>query len=760
MKIKTSLFVSLFFIFGCFGLKSNTIVKAEQKENEQPSTTEHSHCFCGGGTIKGDHTEHIEKTYMPWNGGDFNYDGEDGNTGSAFLYLTDDVVTNSNSCNRVTSSGILEINSNQTIYLCLNGHSLKNGKTTDNAIDVMGALYLCDCVGGGTIGGRTSGSSSGSVWVSNGIFNIYGGTLTGSYGVKNGAGIYVKGESSVTMYGGKITGNIGTRQGGGVFLSNSDRNVKCSFVMYDGEISNNSAPNFGGGVVVDNYTTFTMYDGKIVNNLCGGTGGGVFVSGGTFIMEGGTISGNEAANGGGVAVTYDTVRGNFTLKNGTITDNIAFGIGGGVYVWDRGDLLMHSGSISNNKAAYGGGVGIFSAEEDRNKINNIFDFYAGEIKNNSATTLGGGICCFQYTVLKLHGAGKIVVNENTESNLYFADKCTLEIDQLAEGSMIGVSALTHPEKGKPTSIYSKSGTSYSNYFFSDNHDYVLDFDENGISLTADFFRATIKYETGCEQELLAQEKTGFVEIIEMIISNAIPTKPCHTFIGWSEKPNANIAQYYPGDVITVKGEITLYAVWEESPHQLSLIQEEKATCEKDGVKKHYLCTECGKKFIETSDGTKIEVTSDDQLVLPMGHDLQHVQEVKASCEKDGVKEHYVCSECGKKFIETNDGIMVEVTSDDQLVLPKGHVFGTWQEAIESTTETEGTMAHKDCEICGKHFGINDVEIADITIPKLPKPIIVKKSGSTGVAIAITAGALIGLEGLAYLIFRFIRKKHI
>lgn len=702
MKIKIKLFISFSFVlavFICFGfssLKPSIVVRAEQDH----TTEQHTHCFCGGNISVGNHLNHEDKTYSPWSGGDFNYDGEDGNIGTVYLYLTSDVVTDSNSCNRVTGSGILEISENQIVYLCLNGHSLRNGKTTDNAIDVMGSLYLCDCVGGGTIGGRTSGSSSGSVWVSNGVFNMYSGTLTGSYGVKNGAGIYVKGNSLVNMYGGKITGNIATRQGGGVFLSKTS-----TFVMYDGEISNNSAPNYGGGVVVDDGSTFTMYGGKIINNMCGGTGGGVFVSGGEFIMNGGTISNNEAANGGGVATTYDVSRGNFTINDGTISDNIAFGVGGGVYIWDRGDLLMYGGSISGNKAAYGGGVGIFSAEKDNKNINNVFNLYAGEIKNNTATKLGGGICCFQYSVLNLRGDGKIVVTENTESNLYFADACTLNIDKLADGSMIGVSALTNPEKGKPTSIYSGSGINYSEYFFSDSSDYILKFSESGIALTSDFFTSTIKYETGCEQEIPDQVKTGFTETMELIITDVKPTMPCHEFLGWSQDPNADSAQYNVGDTLNVLGELTLYAIWKDSPHKLTL-----------------------------------------------------VAEVKATCEQDGVKEHHVCSECGKKFIETSDGSKLEVTSDEQLTLPGGHKFGHWQETIEATTEAEGVLAHKDCEICKKHFDANDIEITDLTIAKLPKPTTSKKSSSTAAAVGITAGSLLGLEALAYIIFRLIRKK--
>jgi hypothetical protein len=93
-------------------------------------------------------------------------------------------------------------------------------------------------------------------------------------------------------------------------------------------------------------------------------GGGVSVSfGGTFTMNGGTVSGNESpAYGGGV---YVAGSGTFTMNGGTVSDNNASSsfsaYGGGVCVDNGGIFTMNGGAVSGNEAsssasAYGGGV--------------------------------------------------------------------------------------------------------------------------------------------------------------------------------------------------------------------------------------------------------------------------------------------------------------------------------------------------------------------------------------------------------------------
>ena len=101
-----------------------------------------------------------------------------------------------------------------------------------------------------------------------------------------------------------------------------------------------------------------MNGGAISGNTApGDLGGGVYVSGGTFTMNGGTITSNTAKKGGGVYLTnYSTYKSTFTMNGGTISGNTA-NIGGGVYNCDnyQTNTIKVSGNpvISGNTNAAG-----------------------------------------------------------------------------------------------------------------------------------------------------------------------------------------------------------------------------------------------------------------------------------------------------------------------------------------------------------------------------------------------------------------------
>ena len=160
---------------------------------------------------------------------------------------------------------------------------------------------------------------------------------------------------------------------------------------------------YGGGVYV--YGTFIMNGGTIAGNnatirewgstteLFSANGGGVYIaSGAIFIMNGGEISDNTAeadvpayesfAYGGGVYVD-----GTFTMNDGTITGNDVWTAddanGGGVYV--NGTFTMNGGTITGNTTEYNDGGGIF--------INGGAEFTMenGTIAGNTASDEGGGV---------------------------------------------------------------------------------------------------------------------------------------------------------------------------------------------------------------------------------------------------------------------------------------------------------------------------------------------------------------------------------
>ena len=114
----------------------------------------------------------------------------------------------------------------------------------------------------------------------------------------------------------------------------------------------------GGGISFYNMSgydcTLTLAEGAVITgNTATGYGGGIYIQDGpvSLVINGGTVSGNNAAYGGGVY--YGNGSGNFTMNSGTISGNTA-NDGGGVYLGRS--FNMKGGEISENTAQRGGAV--------------------------------------------------------------------------------------------------------------------------------------------------------------------------------------------------------------------------------------------------------------------------------------------------------------------------------------------------------------------------------------------------------------------
>jgi len=213
------------------------------------------------------------------------------------------------------------------------------------------------------------------------------------------AGVYINENATFTMNDGEISGN---KAGGcgGVW-------VEGTFIMSGGEISDNIVNgNSGGGVWVAG-GTFTMSGtAKISRNIVegdsGGEGGGVHMykensegvklPSGTFTMNGGEISGNEAWGSGGVSIHYGIFNMSGTAK---ISRNTATKWGsGGVKVYGDSTFNMTGGEISNNTVNSGCGGGVLvegtlnmsgTAKISGNNVIGIGD---------DTWNAGGGVCVY------------------------------------------------------------------------------------------------------------------------------------------------------------------------------------------------------------------------------------------------------------------------------------------------------------------------------------------------------------------------------
>jgi hypothetical protein len=141
-----------------------------------------------------------------------------------------------------------------------------------------------------------------------------------------------------------------------------------------------------------------MRDGSIRDNKADGVGGGVYIGeDGTFTLYDGAISGNSVggglSEGGGVGVN----RSNFTMHGGTISGNLAGGLslsgkGGGVHVQNRGTFAMRDGVISGNKSLglSGPGGGVYIAS-DANFTKSGGTIYGNDAEPGLKNTAGAGL---------------------------------------------------------------------------------------------------------------------------------------------------------------------------------------------------------------------------------------------------------------------------------------------------------------------------------------------------------------------------------
>ena len=311
-----------------------------------------------------------------------------------------------------------------TVNLCLNGHSITKtsaSSTSEGVITVEpgSSFTLCDCNG--------SGAGNGKITHADGVTGR--GVLVGSSSVKT---------TFFLMYGGTISGNlINGQDGAGVRVQNA------SFKMYGGTITDNHVEkaSYDGGGGVNARGKFIMYGGEISRNTSDADSGGVGVVGSSFEMHGGIISGNNAAIGGGVCLWNYS----FTLSGGTISGNTAKDDGGGVYFSGMsGNTLTISDAveISGNSAANGGGVYLNS----RNlrmiggsiSGNTATDSGGGVYFKGSSFNVSGNV---SITGNKNTGSG---LSGGTDNNVYLPAGKIITVAGALTGSKIGVTTENMP----------------------------------------------------------------------------------------------------------------------------------------------------------------------------------------------------------------------------------------------------------------------------------------------------------------------------
>ena len=220
-------------------------------------------------------------------------------------------------------------------------------------------------------------SSQGGAIETNGPLAISGSTISGNTSTAQGAGIYS--ESRAVITGSTLSNNIATGEGGAIASKTKYAELKLS----GSTISGNHAAQ-GGGIYLNQ-----LNEGYAVRNEITNT----------------TISGNTSAgDGGGMTVGFLGSNKRIDVLRSTISGNHAdSGFGGGLLFSDcscgaiEGPVAVTDSTISGNTAASGAGVSVGDAGENRVVSDTgSIEFDNSTIASNIATSAGGGVFFDQY----------------------------------------------------------------------------------------------------------------------------------------------------------------------------------------------------------------------------------------------------------------------------------------------------------------------------------------------------------------------------
>ena len=294
---------------------------------------------------------------------------------------------------------------NKSLTLNLGGFTL-TGTGTETVVKISGENLNIIVKDGTITGGSTDYGGGVNIQNVAGTVTLDNCTITKNEASNAGGGIYIASSGTVKIKNGKITENTATNSGAGIYVTcgvdrNKDGNLSC---VLDGVmIETNTSNSTGGGIVASGnhpdaaMVTVEMEDGTSISHntaktsLDGYGGGGVYITGSAtrFIMNGGTISDNEALCGADI---HSATRDGLEINGGSIVDNVATGDGGGIYVRryafkDKYDkLLVANGAIvSNNKAKKNGG-GLWIGDNLNATIEK-----GSQVYNNRADIMGDDI---------------------------------------------------------------------------------------------------------------------------------------------------------------------------------------------------------------------------------------------------------------------------------------------------------------------------------------------------------------------------------
>jgi len=187
----------------------------------------------------------------------------------------------------------------------------------------------------------------GGLYLEFGSLSLTGSTVANNSSAGDGGGLFVGSKYGMTIDGSTISSNSSADGGGAyIFGQVGEGSPQSPILVENSTVSNNQAPR-GGGIdigEVEGNAPVTISASTISGNQGGASsfGGGLLISGELdtpFDLVDSTITGNSAANGGGVSIGYGGstsavvgTSGSISFDNSTIDGNNASTYGGGIYL--------------------------------------------------------------------------------------------------------------------------------------------------------------------------------------------------------------------------------------------------------------------------------------------------------------------------------------------------------------------------------------------------------------------------------------------
>ncbi|MCX5754209.1 MAG: right-handed parallel beta-helix repeat-containing protein, partial [Candidatus Krumholzibacteria bacterium] len=311
--------------------------------------------------------------------------------------------------NEMYSNGQLQFTQGGGIYSSNSSLRIERNQIHNNIGGGGGGIYVsggvCEIIDN-TIANNTklseNASSGGGIYCSSGTHTIRGNTINGNYG-GNGGGIFIEGSGLIENN--VISGNRAD-YAGPMAVAQGMASPPDQPAGFGGGISCSGAITVRGNRITGNYSftgggifcvgNVTIADNLITGNWSwvnqsrnvGGSGGGIYITGGSPLLEGNTISANEAngsssvvAYGGGIYVDEGCVPtlDRCIVSSNTVTNYLpTTNVGGGIYV--LGGMAELRG-LGESKAA------LSTMNVSCSDVwGNVPDNYAGNISDPTGTS--------------------------------------------------------------------------------------------------------------------------------------------------------------------------------------------------------------------------------------------------------------------------------------------------------------------------------------------------------------------------------------